>query len=390
MPRAAKGEGTIFETPTGWRGYVTVNGKRVGFRAKNKAEAAQKKRELLNRRDTVGIATDTTYTVGAWINQWIEATEGIHAKKTHAGYTYAANHYLSKSFMALPLTKVNVERIEAEYRRLKKEGLAGTTIRQVHSIVHTSLKVAQQRGYIPFNPASIVIEKPKRERSEVTTMSEADIAAIETVLEGHRLKARWHIGLALGLRPGEALGLEWKHVDFENEKLIIRQQVQQIGKNMVLIEATKTDAGWRDVPLPNYIADMLKEHRIRQLQEVAGAGVEMWSPDGKPHSWVFTSSRRPGRPLTHDGDSTEWRKLVALAGVPHVRRYAARHTAASFLVAKNVDIATVAAILGHTDAGFTLKTYVHAMDERKKAVGAMLDKNKVPDKVPDTFDPNAA
>lgn len=381
MTRQAKGEGSVFKTADGWRGYVTVQGKRVYFSATTKAEISQKRRELINRRESVGIATSSNFTLGEWISHWIDATESVHAITTHHGYKYITTHYLSAAFLKTPLAKVNAERIEAEYKRLKASGLAGSTMRQLHSIIHTSLKVAQQRGHIPYNPASIVIQKPKRERTEITTLHEADIAAIESVLKGHRLEARWHIGLALGLRPSEALGLEWKHIDFDTSTIHIRQQVQQVGKEMHLVEATKTDAGWRDVPLPDYIADMLKEHRIRQLQEIAGHGVEMWSPDGKPHSWVFTSARRPGRPLSHDGDGTEWRKLLAKAGVPHVRRYAARHTAASFLVANNVDIATVAAILGHTDASFTLKTYVHAMDERKKAVGGLLDKNRVQDKV---------
>jgi integrase len=382
MARSAKGDGSIFQTETGWRGYVTVNGKRVSFRAKSKAEASQKKRELINRRDTVGIATDNTHTVGSWIKHWLDATEGAHAASTHHGYKYLVDHYMSKTLLATSLSKINAERIEAEYRRLAKTGLAGSTMRQIHSVLHTSLKVAQQRGYIPFNPASIVLEKPKRERPEITTLHEADIAAIEAVLQTHQLKARWHIGLALGLRPGEALGLEWKHIDFDNRRILVRQQIQQVGNEQIFRTGTKTQAGWRDIPMPDYIAEMLKEHRIHQLQHVAGEGVEMWSPDGKTHSWVFTSQRRPGRPLTHNGDATEWRKILQQAGVPHVPRYAARHTAASFLVANNVDIATVAAILGHTDAGFTLKTYVHAMDERMKAVGDLLQNNKVPDKVP--------
>ncbi|MEZ3161499.1 tyrosine-type recombinase/integrase [Microbacterium sp. BWT-B31] len=99
---------------------------------------------------------------------------------------------------------------------------------------------------------------------------------------------------------------------------------------------------------------------------------------------MFTSARRPGRPVTDDGDSSQWRKILAAAGVPHTRRYSSRHTAASVLIGHGVDPASVAAILGHNDPGFTMRTYVHGIDERVTAAVSALD--RVQDKVQEPED----
>lgn len=379
MARAAKGEGTMFPVANGWRGYVTVNGRRKYFSAPTKALAAQKKRALLNQRDTTGIATGKGYKVGEWVQHWLNITEAAHAAKTHAGYQYVLDHYLSDSFKRTPLIRLTVEQIEDEYGRLTGLGLSGSTRAQVHSVLHSALKVAQKRGHVPVNHAALVVDKPTAARRRTEALSHADVEAIERVIAGTRLEARWHLSLALGLRPGEALGLEWADVDLDAGTVHIHQQLQKVNRQLIVVPTAKTDAGNRTVPLPAYIVDALAAWRTRQMGEMITEKWEPWSPDEKPRAWVFTSARRPGRPVTPDGDSTQWRKILAAAGVPHTRRYTSRHTAASVLIGHGVDPAAVAAILGHNDPGFTLRTYVHGVSERVQAAVSVLD--RVQDKV---------
>lgn len=69
-------------------------------------------------------------------------------------------------------------------------------------------------------------------------------------------------------------------------------------------------------------------------------------------------------PVTDDGDSSQWRKILADAGVPRTRRDTSRRTAASVLIGHGADPAPGAAILGHGDPGFTLHTFVHGIYER--------------------------
>lgn len=123
--------------------------------------------------------------------------------------------------------------------------------------------------------------------------------------------------------------------------------------------------------MPHFLAELLKYHHRERLAEFDPALI--WTPDSEHHNWVFTQEHNPGKPLTPDSDRTGWKLPLQRVGIPHVKPYTTRHTAASMLFAHGVDAATVAEILGHTDPSFTLKTYVHSVEERKREAAKLLD-----------------
>ena len=86
------------------------------------------------------------------------------------------------------------------------------------------------------------------------------------------MHARWLVGLALGLRQGEALGLWWDDIDLDTGLLQIRRAWQrQRGRGLVFTEP-KTARGKRTIPLPVPLADALRQHRDRQAKERITAG----------------------------------------------------------------------------------------------------------------------
>lgn len=372
MARRSKGDGTIFKAADGsWRARVTLSdGRRKEVRAATKAEADQKRKALLQRRDTTGIALGSTPTIGEWVAHWIEATAERHAKSTTVGYRRSLG-YFSAGFKDIRLNRLTIEAVEQEYQRLADSGKAGSTRHQCHAILRASLKSAIQRGHITMNFASLVENKPTPDRPKTDSLSLADIERIESALEGHRLQARWMLALALGLRPSEARGLEWSHLNFKTGLITVGQQVQTLEGELVFVGGAKTDSGNRIIRMPEYLLEMFKAFRLQWLTE--HAGLEMWSPDGQPHAWMFTQERKPTHPLSHDSDSATWARVLERAGLPHSRSYITRHTAATVLIAHGVDAHVVAEILGHKDAVFTQRTYTHALAERKEQAANILD-----------------
>ncbi|HTR70378.1 MAG TPA: tyrosine-type recombinase/integrase [Mycobacteriales bacterium] len=68
-------------------------------------------------------------------------------------------------------------------------------------------------------------------------------------------------------------------------------------------------------------------------------------------------------------------RLAREAGLPAIRFHDLRHTAASLMhESGEVQLRTIASILGHADPSFTLRTYSHASDEAKRQASATLAK----------------
>ena len=69
-------------------------------------------------------------------------------------------------------------------------------------------------------------------------------------------------------------------------------------------------------------------------------------------------------------------KILKDAGLEHIRFHDLRHTFATLALQNGVDIKTVSSMLGHYDAGFTLRTYTHAtrqmQDQAAEAMGSFM------------------
>ena len=153
---------------------------------------------------------------------------------------------------------------------------------------------------------------------------------------------------ATGIRRSELLALEVRHLmlDSDRSQVKIRQRTRwQKGKGQV-IGALKSRYARRDLPIPLELAD-----RLRPL--VAGRA---------ENALVFSS------PVSGPYDPAHLHTRVlspacAEAGVEWAGHHTFRHTVASRMFAAGRNAVQVQKWLGHHSAAFTLKTYVHLLDE---------------------------
>ena len=159
-----------------------------------------------------------------------------------------------------------------------------------------------------------------------------------------------------GLRSSEMLGLLWSDVDLGRGVIRIRRvQVKRSGE---LIEATKTAAGTRDIPMSPVLRDLLISWRSR-CPLLCGA----------PHR-VFPGPE--GGPLFYNNYRTRfWVPTLARLGLPAVSPHSARHAFISTLQAHGVDVATAAKLAGHKSPAVTLGFYTHSVSDADAAVGVL-------------------
>jgi integrase len=241
------------------------------------------------------------------------------------------------------------------YTAMASAGLAPATILQTHRLLSRALKIALQRGRVGRNVCTLV-DAPSVPQTEIEPLSVADARKILTSANTRRNGVRWAIALALGLRQGEALGLQWSDLDFEGGTLTVRRALQrQRGQGLVLVEP-KSRSGRRTIALPEPIVALLRSHQTAQTAERLHAGSEWRDLD-----LVF--AQRTGAPIDSRADRRAWDQLLKDAGVRPARLHDARHTAATTLLLMGVPARVVMQILGHSQIGLTLGTYSHVVPE---------------------------
>jgi integrase len=397
--RTANGRSSIYlsEHDNSWHGYVTVgvkdNGKpdRRHVRGKTKAAVTTKVRQLEQQRDSGKVRkSGQSWTVEQWLNHWLESIVAppVITENAFIAYEVAVRVHLIPGVGAHKLDKLEPEHLENLYRRMTRAGAKPGRVHQVHRTVRAALNEAMKRKRITENPA-LLAKAPKVEEEEVEPYSVAQVKSILEAAQQKRNSARWAVALALGLRQGEALGLQWTDIDLDDCTLIVRRSrlrpkwqhgcVEPCGHKFgghcpqriplrKETAGTKSKAGKRGIGLPDELVALLKQHKAEQERERLKAA-QLWQETG----YVFTTPT--GEPLNPRTDYTEWKRLLERARVPERRLHDARHTAATVLLLLQIPDRTVMAIMGWSNTAMAAR-YQHIIAAIRRdvadSVGGLL------------------
>ncbi|WP_369053884.1 tyrosine-type recombinase/integrase [Kineococcus terrestris] len=362
--RSANGRSSIYLGADGrWHGRVSMGVKNDGsadrrhVTARTEKAVTAKVRELEKAREQGTVAdSKRPPTVEQWLRHWLET---IAARKVRAStlesYRSKIEARIVPALGKHRLDRLQPEHLESFYADCAAASLSSASVLQYHRILSRALKVAVQRGRVARNVCTLV-DAPSLERKEVEPLTQEDARAILAAAQEHRNAARWSVALALGLRQGEALGLAWQDVDLAAGTLRVRQALQRVrGQGLVMVPP-KSRAGRRVIALPAQLVDALRRHRRQQLEERMLLG-DLW----EDHDLVF--AQITGRPIDPRADWGAWKRLLAQAGVRDARLHDARHTAATLLLQQGVPARVAMQILGHSQINLTLGTYSHVVPE---------------------------
>ncbi|MFD1825239.1 MULTISPECIES: site-specific integrase [Mumia] len=219
-------------------------------------------------------------------------------------------------------------------------------------------------GLIPTNPAQMV-DPPPMTRTTIHPFTREEAERFSTAAADDRLAARWLIGLLLGLRQGEALGITWDNIDIDSRTLTVSHALQRTDNNFQLV-APKTKRSVRVLPLPVVVATALEKRRTEQQAEAERAA-QLWK--GNERGLVFTT--HVGSPIERSNDYRAFQALLRRAGLRKIRLHDLRHTTASLMLEQGVPARVVMELLGHSQISLTLDTYTH-VDKRLLADASAL------------------
>ena len=223
----------------------------------------------------------------------------------------------------------------------RDKSLSASYIHSLHRMLKMCLERAVREELLIRNPCDNVV-LPKVEREEMKILKPEYIKAYLAEAERRGCLPMMFLELCSGLRKGELAALLWEDLDIENKTISINKQATRVKGGGVKITRPKTATSIRKEPIPQQAVDLLiQEH------------------EKHPDSPYMFPSPVTGGMLYPDSLNDINEKILDAIGVERVRFHDLRHTFATIALQSGVDIRTVSGMLGHSDPGFTLRTYTH-------------------------------
>lgn len=333
--------------------------KRKKFYFKTEREAIRKRNEMLRELEQGMLATGPQRKLGEYLEDWIE---NVHKDELRIS-TYVKYKKLIKYVVPelgnVQLQKLTPEGVRRFYTKMGKEGgvrkkgLSSKTVHEIHGVLHLALENAVRWGYVSRNVCDLV-DAPRIVSREPTPLTLEQAQAFLESVRQHRLEVLLTVAVVTGMRRGELVALRWSNIDFKGKTLLVLHTVDYIPKYGYVETEPKTKAGKRMVNLPDFLIEMLKQHRTRLLEQQLKQGVTWESRD-----LVFPDLQ--GGYFNPGYLDKLFAKLLRLAGVPHMPFHDLRHSAATILLSMGVNIKVIQQLLGHSDIAITLRVYGHLL-----------------------------
>lgn len=392
--RRANGEGTFFKRKDGrWsaQAFITqANGekKRICFTSKDRNKAIEKLEKALKENERLP-CSGKDWIMADYLDYWLNNVQSNQIRETtFTTYRLQIKNHLKPALGKYKLKDLSVYDIRAAIAYLEQRGCKGGTIQKFLIILSACLSCAMREELIYRNVAQLV-EKPKYTPKETAIWQIKQAAFFLLKSREHPLYVAFLLLLICGMRRGEVLGIRWCDIDFDNNLIHVRQQIDRINGE-IKARDLKTANSHRILPLVPIIRTALLELAPKRRTEISS-----FSPKLELSTEGTVVLSGAGTPLEPRNLARSFHLLADKLGLPRIKLHATRHTAATILKELNVPVKDVQLILGHANISTTLNIYQHGTTETQRnalcAVGERLLGNQnsnltsaiLPDKICD-------
>lgn len=271
----------------------------------------------------------------------MQASELGAAENTLAAYRLDLEQFAE--FYGRDMTTAGEKDIQTFIRDLSARGYAPTSISRKISALNDFFKFLLSEKEIDANPMiNIMSPKKGRRLPKFLTREEVDLmieAAEHNPDARHkRTAAMLKLMYACGLRVSELVCLPLNCINFDRRQIIVK------GKG--------------------------SKERIVPVAEAALKEILAYLPvresllKGKEKPFLFPSSSAAGGHITRDGFFKNLKNLAVLAGIPpeKISPHVLRHSFATHLLNRDVDLRSLQKMLGHEDIS-TTEIYTHILSD---------------------------
>lgn len=350
-----------------------ADGKRVALYAKTPEELYEKVEEAKRQIEEAAFRRATP-TVAEYCERWLLMQSAHIRTTTLIDYTSKVKNYIIAPLGHMYMANVTADDVRLALVPVSKKSVS--VYRGVHMLYKAIFSAAVDSHIIDSSPCERISAKGGKHQKDRDALTDDQVDKLLSAIKGLPPYVFVMIGLYAGLRREEILGLQWDSVYLDGDVpyITVRRAWHSEHNRPVVCTELKTKAAHRDIPIPNNLAECLREARSKSTSDYVVAN----SDDGPltytqfKRVWQYIVTRTTkertyvryinGQRITKTvtpvlGEKAGHNGHVVYSLDFQVTPHQLRHTYITNLIYASVDPKTVQYLAGHENSKVTMDIY---------------------------------
>ena len=365
--RRGNGEGTIFEDKKNkrWIGQyilgIAEDGKTI-----RKSVYGKTQKEVVNKLNEVKYQMNNDIYVEKNGIKLVKIMEDIREEKlasnTISGGQYARLKWTINKIKNSKLGEMKIQDVTKndiqEFLNSIKD-LSDSYIKKLYEQFVQAYRRAEIKKYITYNPMYEVIKPKSDKQTKVVEALDINVQKAFTEylnnvsIENEPYKNIFLIQMYMGLRIGEVLALSTENIDLENNLLYVKRTLTNDKEFAIILgNKTKTYAGNRTLPIPDFLIPIFEE-QIKYSNE-------------NLHNLIFTTNDNYIRTSAINKELKRIFEEELKTSSKNISTHCLRHTYGTRCIEAGMTAVVLQRLMGHKDVTVTLNTYTSVFNKFKE------------------------
>ena len=380
--------------------YIDPEGRRRSIYAKDIMALREREKQLIkDQLDGLDTYVSGMATINYVFDRYI-STKSELRETTKQNYKYMYDHFVRDGFGKRKIASVKYSDVIQFYQHLlQDEKIQVNTLDNIHTILHPTFRLAVRDNIIRNNPSDGVMAQIKKSSGKnkgirhalTLEQQRAFLEYVGSKPEYCRWESLFKFLMGTGCRIGEAIGIRWEDVDFEQKMIDINHSLVYYSREYkghpicsFAVSKPKTDAGIRKIPMIDAVYESLQKELERQQEN----GFNTTIIDGMT-GFIFTNRfgnvhnpQAINRVIKRIYESYNVEEVVKAAKehrepvlIPHFSCHHLRHTFCSRFCEHETNLKVIQSIMGHANIETTMDIYAEVSRETQQEAMKNLSNN---------------